>query len=293
MKLHNYSPLSLLKHLVFGDRSPNWTIALTSAGLAIFCAIWIYPFLWMLSTSLKPNSELFAATGLIPEAPTFSNYIRAWTEAHMGQYFINTLIVTIGSVAMVSLSAALLGYVLGRYQFPGRKVIFIIFVAAVFMPQGFTIIPIFELLTFLDISSNLFGLTLATSGHGIVIYTLLFAGYFSQMPNELEEAAVMDGVSFLKVFWYVMLPLARPMMVTVIIMQVLHAWNDFLLPLVITLANPAIRTLSVGVYAFKGEQIIDWSGMAAASTISVLPIILLFILLQRYFINGLSGAVKG
>lgn len=282
-----------LQRLVSGQRRPSLKIVLTSLALALLCCIWVYPFLWMISTSLKTTAEIFSGTGLIPESPILSNYARAWTEAHMGQYFLNTLVVTVGSLLIVTVCASLLGYVLGRYDFPGKTAVIVAFVGTVFIPQGFTIIPIFEMLSFLRLSHNLFGLTLATSGHAMAIYVLLFAGYFKQLPDELEEAAVMDGVSFLRIFWYVMMPLARPIVITVVIMQVLHAWNDFLLPLVITLANPSIRTLSVGIYAFKGEQSIDWSGMAAASTISVVPVVILFILLQRYFINGLAGAVKG
>lgn len=288
-----FNPLLRLQYMVFGEHKPSWRIAWISMALAALCCVWVYPFLWMISTSLKDTAEIFAGTGLIPERPMFDNYARAWTEAHMGDYFVNTLIVTGGSVLIVSISSALLGYVLGRFSFPGKSALLLAFVATVFVPQGFTIIPIFEMLSFLGLSDDLVGLTLATSGHGIAIYVLLFAGYFKQLPDELEDAATMDGVSFFQVFWYIMLPLARPMFITVVIMQVLHAWNDFLLPLVITLANPGIRTLSVGIYAFKGEQSIDWSGMAAASTLSVIPIVLLFILLQRYFINGLAGAVKG
>ena len=281
------------RYLVFGDRKPTRGVALTSLLLAALCCLWIYPFLWMISTSLKTTAEIFMGTGLIPETPVLENYARAWTDAHMGRYFINTVLVTIGSLILVTFCTSLLGYVLGRYSFRGKSLLIAAFVATVFVPQGFTIIPIFEMLGFFNLSTSLWGLTLATSGHAMAIYVLLFAGYFRQLPDELEDAAIMDGVGFFKIFWYVMLPLARPIAVTVIIMQVLHAWNDFLLPLVITLANPAIRTLSVGIYAFKGEQSIDWSGMAAASTISVVPIVLLFVLLQRYFINGLAGAVKG
>lgn len=281
------------KRWIYGDHRPTRAVAVTSFVLTCLCLIWIYPFVWMVSTSLKSNTEIFGNPGLVPQSWAWENYSRAWTEAHMGRYFVNTLMVTLGSVVIVTTCTAMLGYVLGRYKFPGRTPIFIAFVATVFIPQGFTIIPIFELLSAIGLSSNLVGLTLATSGHAMVIFVVLFAGYFSQLPNELEEAARVDGVSFLQTFWYVMLPLAMPMVVTVVIMQVLHAWNDFLLPLVITLANPAIRTLSVGIYAFKGEQIIDWTGMAAAATISILPIVVLFILLQRYFINGLAGAVKG
>ncbi|MFV0334595.1 MAG: carbohydrate ABC transporter permease [Tropicimonas sp.] len=286
---HRLSPL----RLVYGDHRANWRIGLISAALTLVCLIWIYPFVWMISTSLKSNAEMFGNPGLIPQGWEWENYRRAWTEANMGSYFFNTLTVTLGSVVLVTICTSMLGYVLGRYRFPGRNAIFFAFVATVFIPQGFTIIPVFELLSRLGLSSSLFGLTLATSGHAMVIFVVLFAGYFSQLPRELEEAARVDGVSFLKIFWFVMLPLARPMVVTVVIMQVLHAWNDFLLPLVVTLANPAIRTLSVGIYAFKGEQFIDWTGMAAAATISILPIVALFILLQRYFINGLAGAVKG
>ncbi len=281
------------RRVIFGEHRPTSRIALVSLAMTILCLIWVYPFLWMISTSLKSNAEMFAGTGLIPDAIVWSNYQRAWVEANMGRYFLNTLMVTLGSVVIVTFCTATTGYVLGRYRFPGRTILFFGFVATVFIPQGFTIIPVFELLSFLGLSSNLAGLTLATSGHSMVIFVLLFAGYFSQLPKELEEAAIVDGVTFFQVFRYVMLPLARPIVVTVIIMQVLHAWNDFLLPLVVTLANPAIRTLSVGIYAFKGEQFIDWTGMAAAATISIVPVVLLFILLQRYFISGLSGAVKG
>ncbi|WP_372571660.1 carbohydrate ABC transporter permease [Ruegeria jejuensis] len=274
-------------------RRPDARIFVTSVLLAAFCVVWIYPFVWMISTSLKSNAEMFGNPGLIPQSFAWENYSRAWVEANMGRYFLNTLIVTVGSVVIVTFCTALTGYVLGRYRFPGRNAILLAFVCTVFIPQGFTIIPVFELLSALGLSTNLLGLTLATSGHAMVVFVVLFAGYFSQLPKELEEAAQVEGVTFLQIFWYIMLPLARPMVVTVVIMQVLHAWNDFLLPLVITLANPAIRTLSVGIYAFKGEQFIDWTGMAAAATISIVPVVVLFIALQRYFINGLAGAVKG
>ena len=171
--------------------------------------------------------------------------------------------------------------------------IFGLMIFTLFIPQGYTIIPIIQLLSTLGISQSLWGLMIATCGHSIVIFTLLFAGYFTQVPKELEEASRMDGVGPVKTFWYVMLPLSKPIIVTVVVLQSLQAWNDFLLPLVVTLANPEIRTLSVGIYSFKGEHVVDWGGMTAASTIAIVPIIILFLLLQRYFIDGLAGAVKG
>lgn len=266
---------------------------ITSILLAAFCAFWVYPLIWMVSGSFKPNSELFQGTGLIPDSPTFSNYGRAWAEANMQRYFVNTLFVTIGSVVITTFSSALLGYVLGRRPLPGKIAIFGLMVFTLFIPQGYTIIPIIQLLTMFGLGQSLWGLMIATCGGSIVVFTLLFAGYFTQVPKELEEASRMDGVGPFKTFWYVMLPLARPVVVTVVVLQSLQAWNDFLLPLVVTLANPKMRTLSVGIYSFKGEHYIDWGGMTAASTIAIVPIIILFLILQRFFIDGLAGAVKG
>ncbi|MFV0359008.1 carbohydrate ABC transporter permease [Tropicimonas sp.] len=266
---------------------------LTSVVLAAICAVWVYPLVWMIAASFKPNSELFMNTGLIPDNPTLENYTRAWTEANIQRYFFNTLFVTVGSVVLTTCSAALMGYVLGRRPLPGKWFLMGLMVFTLFIPQGYTIIPVFELLTTLGLGQSLWGLMFATCGHSIVVFTLLFAGYFAQIPKELDEASRMDGVGPVRTFWFVMLPLARPIVVTVVVMQSLQAWNDFLLPLVITLANPEMRTLSVGIYSFKGEHFVDWGGMTAASTVAIVPIILLFLFLQRYFIDGLAGAVKG
>ena len=273
--------------------SPRRRQHVVSAILALICCIHVWPLVWMISASFKSNAEIFAGGGLLPASPTFDNYRRAWTEAHMSHYFLNTVFVTVTSTVIVVLATSTMGYALSRKAFPGRNIIFGLLVVTLFVPQGYTIIPIFALLGALGLSQSLWGLVLATCGGSFVVFVMLFAGYFSQMPKELEEAARMDGVGFTRTFFYVMLPLSKPIAVTVVVLQVLHAWNDFLLPLVVTLANPAIRTLSVGVYAFKGENYIDWGGMTAAATMSILPIIVLFLLLQRYFIDGLAGAVKG
>lgn len=273
--------------------SPRVRRLLTSIVLAAICVVWVYPLVWMIAASFKPNNELFMDTGLIPAHPTLENYVRAWREAHISTYFFNTLFVAGGSVLITTVSSALMGYVLGRRPLPGKWYLMGLMVFTLFIPQGYTIIPIFELLTKLHLGQSLWGLMLASCGQSIVIFTLLFAGYFTQMPRELEEASRMDGVGTVKTFWYVMLPLAKPIIVTVVVLQALQAWNDFLLPLVITLANPQLRTLSVGIYSFMGENFVDWGGMTSASTIAVVPIIILFLLLQRYFIDGLAGAVKG
>jgi ABC-type glycerol-3-phosphate transport system permease component len=265
----------------------------TTLVLLPICFLWLYPFLWMVSASLKTDSEIFGSVDLIPEVPQWENYARAWYEANIGPYFWNTVIITIASVAIVTVTTAMIGYVLGRYSFPGKRIIVVAFIATLFLPEGYTIIPVFELISRLGLSGSLWGIILAESGGAHVIMIFLFAGYFRQLPNELEEAAKLDGAGFVRTFWQVMLPLAKPAIATAIILSLMRVWNSFLIPLVLTLARPDLRTLAVGVYSFQGENLSDWSGMAAASTISLLPIVLVFLLLQKYFVEGIAGAVRG
>jgi ABC-type glycerol-3-phosphate transport system permease component len=257
------------------------------------CLVWIYPFLWMVSASLKTDSEIFGTVGLIPEEIQWGNYTRAWYEANIGPYFWNTVLITIASIAIVTVTTAMIGYVLGRYSFPGKRVLVIAFVATLFLPEGYTIIPVFELINRLGLSGSIWGIILAESAGAHVIMVFLFAGYFRQLPKELEEAARIDGAGFVRIFWQVMLPLAKPAIATAVILSLMRVWNSFLIPLVLTLARPELRTLAVGVYSFQGENMTDWSGMAAASTISLLPIVVIFLLLQRYFVEGVAGAVRG
>lgn len=257
------------------------------------CLLWIYPFLWMVSASLKTDTDIVGSVTLIPSRPQWQNYARAWYEANVGPYFTNTVIITVATVALVTATTAMMGYVLGRYTFPGKRIVIGALVATMFLPQGFTIIPIFDLITDLGLAGSRLGIILAESGSAHVIIILLFAGYFRQLPRELEEAARIDGAGFLRTFGRVMLPLARPVIATSIIMSLQQVWNSFLIPLVLTLTRPESRTLAVGTYAFQGENLNDYSGLAAASTISLLPIVLVFLLLQRHFVEGVAGAIRG
>jgi raffinose/stachyose/melibiose transport system permease protein len=265
---------------------------LTHLILIPICFVWIYPFLWMVSAGLKTEREIYSGLTLIPDSLRWENFERAWTVARIGEYFINTVIITGGSIAIVLVSVALMGYVLGRFQFPGKKLVIAVFAVTVFLPEGYTIIPVVELLQRLHLTNTLTGVTLAQSGGAHVVMVLLFAGYFAQLPKDLEEAAVVDGAGFVRVFWQIMLPLAKPVIATTIILQFMSSWNAFLQPLVLTLSRPDLRTLAVGMYAFRGEYSTDWSGMAAAATISLAPVIITFLCLQRYFIEGIAGSVK-
>lgn len=276
-----------------GRRGPRGRLWLQVAILTPICLLWIYPFLWVASASLKNSLEIFASgQNLIPEEWRWENYARAWQDAGFGGYMLNSLIVTIGTVVIVVVRCALAGYVIARYNFIGKRPFVAILVGTLFVPIGYTIIPVVELSERLGLLNSLWGVTLALSGGGQVAAVLLYAGYFSRIPRELEEAAVLDGAGFIEVFRTVMLPLAGPVTATVSVLTFLSAWNNFFVPLVFTFSRPELRTLAVGMLAFRGEQSTDWSGLSAAATLSLIPVVLLFAFLQRYFIEGVAGAVK-
>jgi raffinose/stachyose/melibiose transport system permease protein len=247
----------------------------------------------MLSASLKDNMEMFTGgLRLWPEKFVWDNYARAWNDAHFGRYLLNTVVVTVITVVIVTIRCAAAGYVLARYRFRGSKIFLGVLVATLFVPTGYTIIPVVKISMQLHLIDSLSGMILALSGGAYVSAILIYYGYFRQIPRELEEAAVVDGAGFVRTFFSVMLPLAMPVTASVAVLTFITTWNAFFLPLVFTFSRPDLRTVSVGMQAFVGESATDWSGMAAAGVISIVPVVVLFIFLQRYFVEGISGAVK-
>jgi ABC-type glycerol-3-phosphate transport system permease component len=271
-------------------RLPWW---LAAAALAIGCLIWIYPFLWMVAASLKTSAEVFTkGLDLLPGNPQWENYERAWDDAQFAKYLLNTVIVTVCTVVVVVVRCAMAGYAIARHDFRGRRIVMGVLIATLFVPAGYTIIPLVDLAQRLGMLNSLTGMVLAMSGAAHVAAILLYVGYFRGIPKELTESALLDGAGFATVFFRIMLPLAKPVTATVTVLTFLSTWNAFFLPLVFTFSRPDLRTVSVGMLAFVGENTTDWSGMAAAATISLLPVVALFIALQRYFVEGIAGAVK-
>lgn len=266
---------------------------ITVLALLVISALWVYPFLWMLGASVKQPLEIFAGgLNLLPEQWQWNNYSRAWEDANFGRYLLNTSIVTTGATLLTLAQRSLTGYVLGRYSFIGKRVLIGVLIGTMFIPAGYTIIPLVEIADRLGMLNSLWGMTLVLGGGANTAAILLFAGYFSQIPKELEEAAVLDGAGFVQIFSRIMLPLAKPVIATVTIITFMGVWNQFFVPLVFTFSRPELRTLSVGMLAFVGQHETDWSGMAAAATISLIPVMIIFILLQRYYIEGIAGAIK-
>ncbi|SEE28253.1 carbohydrate ABC transporter permease [Ruania alba] len=279
-------------------RRSSWKRSLrllpTHVVLIAICLAWTYPFVWMVSTAFKPASEVFTnGLSIVPENATLENFIRAWDTANFGQYTINSIVVAVGAAGLTVAMAALAGYALGRGAMPGKKLVVGVLVVTMFLPKGYTILPVFILVNLLGLNNTLFGVVLAETGSVGVVAILLYMGYFSQIPKELEESAIVDGAGYWRIFLKIMLPLAMPVSATVFIFNFIGAWQAFLIPLVFTLGAPELRTTGVGMYSFFGENSIDWTGLAAGAVISVVPIIIVFLFMQRYFIEGIAGAVKG
>ena len=260
--------------------------------LFVSTAIWLAPFLLMLLiafSSKNTNSflELFA-----DNRATFQNFQNAWEQAEFSRYFLNTVIVTVVSVVVILAVTALAGYIMGCFEFRAKKIIYTVMMISMGIPTIFFTIPVYQILRMLHCESSLIGLILAEVGGGHVIFILLFSKFFQSIPKALEESAVLEGASEFDVFFRIMFPLAGPVIGTVVITQSIWTWNSFLLPLIVTLSKPEMRTLAVGLYALRGENVVDWTGIAAGACIAVLPIILIFVCLQKYFVDGVAGAVK-
>lgn len=283
-------PRRAVKHV----KIPRPGRILINAILILCSLIWIYPIVWTLVSSFKPQADFFKEQlTLFPKTVTVDNYVRVWSKANFAVYFLNSVIVTAFSVLLVLTMTNMAGYVLGRYKFVGRGVLMAIFLSSICIPLVSTLIPVYQIVKGMGLLGTRLGLILSGAGGAHVVFLLLFSSYYSTVPNELEEAAKIDGCGFLRTFVSVMVPLSSPISTTVIIMESLWTWNAFQLPLILTLNNPGARTLAVGLYAFKGENTVDWTGICAGGAIAMVPIIIVFIAFQKFFINGMAGAVKG
>jgi multiple sugar transport system permease protein len=281
------------------------------AVFLIIGILWVYPVIWAVTSSVKTTREMYSGSiqpwpekfawsqlwptnwKLLGSAFEFGNYKMAWYVADFQRYFINTIVFTTLVVLLILVMCMLTGYVLGRYSFPGKYVFIALISATMFIPHGYTIIPIWQLINFLGLTKSIWGLVLAEAGGTHVLYILLFMAYFAGIPKEMEESSLIDGAGFVRTFTVIMLPLAKPVIATTVILQMIHTWNSFFIPLVFTVHRPDLRTLGVGIYSFVKDSSSDLAGMAAGVTISFIPIILVFIFFQRYFVEGIAGAVKG
>jgi raffinose/stachyose/melibiose transport system permease protein len=252
-----------------------------------------YPVLWMLLQSFKTKFELYSNVWGLPQQVFMDNYVQAWRIARMGTYIFNSLIVSVGTVAVVLVAASLAGYAFAKLRFTGREVLFYTFVFTLIVPVQVTIIPLYAVVSGLGLSNTYFALILPYAAAGLPLSIFLLRAFFRSVPREIEEAARIDGCSELAAFWRVVLPISGPGLATVTILQFLGAWNEFLLALIF-IRNPALRTIPLGLQAFFFEYSVEWGYLFAALAMATVPVIVVYVVMQRQFIKGLTaGAVTG
>lgn len=259
--------------------------------LSFIAVIAIFPFVLMILTSLKEGgAALTQIANLIPEKPTLQNFVDVWVTDSFAIYFRNTAIVTgsviVGNIVLDSMVA----YALSRHNFMGKRGIFLVIIARMMIPIQVLIIPLYELMHWMNLYDTLLALILPTLLQGFGVF--LLKQYFDGIPRSLDEAAIMDGANDFQILWRIIMPLAKPAIAVLVINTALTSWNAFILPLILT-SSQGTRTLNLGLALYSSRFGVDFIHQMAASSISALPILAIFLVFQRQIISGLTkGAVK-
>ncbi|MFQ5821292.1 MAG: carbohydrate ABC transporter permease [Candidatus Heimdallarchaeota archaeon] len=257
--------------------------------LLIIGFVVLMPFFWMITTSLKPPALIHVPPHLIPTRFYWQNYVISLETAPFGRYYLNTIIVALGIVIGQLFLSSLAGYAFARLQFPGRNIIFLVLLSTLMIPMYITIIPSYLIIRAFGLLNTYPALILPflVSAFGI----FLFRQYYVAFPKELEDKALMDGCSRLQIWRHIFLPLSKPAFAALGIFSFLFAWNSFLWPLIIT-TDPNMWTVQIGLAMFSGQYSKQWTYQMAGTTISIIPAIVIFIVLQKYYIKHLALSAR-
>lgn len=263
--------------------------------LGLWAVMVIFPFLWMIFTSFKTDAEIIFSPWKLPETLQWSNFSRAWTKAHLGRYFLNTIIVIAGSLTGTLLISSMAAYVLARFQFPGRTFIFYLFIAGMMFPVFLALVPLFFLVRNLHMLATYQGLILVYIAYSLPFTIFFLTGFFKSLPTEVGEAAIVDGAGPFRVFFDVMLPMAKPGLIAMGIFNFLGQWNQYLLPSVLMpVEQKYVVSQGLAMLAIQQGYQNDYSALFAAMTITMIPTLLVYIIFQRRLESGLTaGALKG
>jgi len=254
--------------------------------------IMLVPIIIMVFSAFKTSAEIFQSPYTLPDFTHIGNLTKIWSETNFLRYLGNSLFVTGTSILVILVLGTMAAYAIARYEFFGASFILMFFLAGLTLPLKLAIIPLFILMRDLGILNNQLSLILTYVAMGLPTTVFILTGFIRTLPSELEDAARMDGASELRIMWSIMLPLVRPAMVIAAIQNIVPIWNDFFFPLIF-IQNDDLKTLPQGLTIFMGEYTTDWGVLFAGLTLSAAPIILIYIILSRQFISGMTaGAVK-
>ena len=272
-------------------------VTMTYALVIFFAITEVLPFIWMISTSLKDLNQVFTMPPQwIPRPPRWENYVEIFRMMVFGRYWLNTIVVTVGRMLGQFIFCTLAAYAFARLNFPGRNFLFFLLLSSLMVPFETLMVPTFVLMKKLGWINTYWALIVphALGAFGGAFNVFLLRQFFLTIPKEFEESAIIDGASPFRIFRSIMLPLARPALAALLIFSFRGAWNDFTYPLIVTNTDN-MKVLSLGILGFKGLRagMTQWHLMMAAATLSILPMIIVFLVAQKYFIEGITvGGLK-
>ena len=270
------------------ERRSLWIAAIPMAVLALSC---VYPIYFAVNNALKTSKGYILDRFGVVTDPTVQNFVDAWGRARFSEYFVNSVLVTAGAVGLLLLLSSLVGFALAMLRFPGRRLVFVAILGALMIPIQVVLVPFYRTVEGLGLLNTRVGLVLAYTAFFLPFSIYLMTAFYRGLPRELLEAARMDGARFLEVWWHVMLPLGRPALLTLGILNTLYCWNDVLISLLVLQDR---RTLMVGIAALRGEYTTNVPLLAAGIVLAAAPIVLIYLVFQRRIVSGIAvGAVKG
>lgn len=267
------------------------------ALMILILIITVFPILYSLCSSLKSTQEILAGSNFFPQQIRTGNYVEAWNKSNFKSYFWNSIYMTFFIVAGTIITSTTAGYVFARSSFPGKNLLYGLITSTMFIAAGsLYLFPQLQVAKALGISNSLWGVIIINI-FGINITQLYISrNYISSIPQEIDEAACIDGCSFMGIYLRIILPLVKPLIATIGLLAFMNSWNDYLLPMVFTLGNRNLQPLVVGILTMRnsGESITSWNLMFAGTSMAVLPMLIVYLFLNKYFVAGLTnGAVKG
>jgi raffinose/stachyose/melibiose transport system permease protein len=253
----------------------------------------IVPLVWVIVSSFKTNMEIFSSAFSLPESFSFDNYILAFKLAPIARFYINSIIVAVAGTALNLITMGMAAYVFARFEFKGKNLLLVMFSISLLLPASALLHPLYLTINNMGLYNNLLGLIIVYAGLGIPVSLYVIKSYFLTIPKELSESASLDGAGFLRTFTSIILPIARPCFGTAGVLQFLLCWNEFQFALVLTTGNEN-RTLPLALSYFTSMFSANYGAVFAATTVIVIPSIIIYILLQEQVVSSLTaGAVKG
>ncbi|MEV4241995.1 carbohydrate ABC transporter permease [Streptosporangium canum] len=270
--------------------------AMSHIALVVWAILIIGPILWTFLASFKNNTEIFGDPITLPSSFGWDAWGRAWEKAHIGQYMVNTVFVVVCSTAATMLLGSMAAYVLSRYAFPGNRALYFLFVSGMTFPVFLALVPLFFVVKNLGLIDTHLGVILVYTAYSLPFTVFFLSAFFKTLPTSVAEAAMMDGCSHTRTFFQIMVPMAKPGLVSITIFNILGQWNQYLLPIVLLSGNVEDKwliTQGVANISTNAGYEADWPGMFAALSMTIIPVMIIYIIFQRQIQSGLtSGAVK-